>query len=436
MSVGVDYSEEHVLAGLLERPAHIRIVRDILDDSDFYFDLNADIWKKLEYLSTLQEFNGNPLDLKLLKKAYLNDDTWSEDVRNQIVALKKDTDAPKDVIAVARLLKQERINFATRNELEKLRGFLNGGMQCNEVDQLVEIVRIAAEKLCTASNHQRGYNLRSDANLLLKRARDRQNGIPTGFLNVDAKLRGLHGGDVTLVASRPSMGKSAWVTNIASHMAFNGKKVLFYSLEMSAEMVFERLLTSITSMTLQQLHDPEMAAEQAEIVEEAVKLYEQQDFIIECPASCSFADIRQKFDSEKLIRKPDCLIIDYLQLLKPEKPGRSRQEEVSDMSWAAKEFSRREQVPVILVCQLNRDNEKNNKIRRPMLSDLRESGSLEQDAHNVIFIHREDYYREREGKKKLDNIAEAIIAKNRQGPVGTVKLTFQGEYFLFRDYLG
>jgi replicative DNA helicase len=404
----LEYGEEHVLSGLLENPSHIRIITDVMSRDDFYFEDNQKVWDKLSHLSNLQDFTNKPLDLALLKQAFTNEDAWTEEIRNHVVNLKEKVTAPEDVVAVARLLKQHRNNDRQRREIGKLRAVLNNGTESLKIKDLCMVIRAAAEKLCSITAIHNGFNLRSDAKMLLKRSRERNMGLKTGFDAVDECMRGLHPGTVTIVASRPSMGKSAFVTNIASNMAFDDKKVLFYSLEMMAEEVFERLICSICQITLNQYHDDAMPQDMVDIVNEAVILYEQKDFILECPPACSFADIRARFQTEKLIRKPDCLIIDYLQLLKPESKCRSREEEVSQMSWAAKCFAREEQIPVIIVAQLNRANEQ-GKVRRPMLSDLRESGSLEQDAHNVVFMHREDYYREREGKKKLDHVAEAII---------------------------
>jgi replicative DNA helicase len=433
----LEYGEEHVLSGLLENPSHIRIITDVMSSEDFYFEDNRKVWDKLSHLSSLQDFNNKPLDLALLQQAFTNENAWSGDIEHHVLNLKENVTAPEDVVAVARLLKQHRNNDRQRREIGKLRSLLQNGTESLKIKDLVMCIRAAAEKLCSITAIHNGFNLRSDAKTLLKRSRERNMGLKTGFDALDECMRGLHPGTVTIVASRPSMGKSALVTNIASNMAFNDKKVLFYSLEMMAEEVFERLICSICHITLNEYHTPEdkMDPDMKINIDDAVAMYTEKDFILECPPACSFADIRARFQTEKLIRKPDCLIIDYLQLLKPETKCRSREEEVSQMSWAAKCFAREEQIPVIIVAQLNRANEQ-GKVRRPMLSDLRESGSLEQDAHNVIFMHREDYYREREGKKKLDKVAEAIVAKNRQGPIGNIKLTFQGKYFLFRNYYG
>jgi replicative DNA helicase len=253
----------------------------------------------------------------------------------------------------------------------------------------------------------------------------------TGFKKLDNATQGLHAGEMTILASRPSMGKSCIATNIASNLVFDGKKVLFFSLEMTGEQVFERLLCSIMSASLEEIH---FDNSKQEFVEDALKLYSEQDFVIECPSRCKVSDIRQKFDQETLIKKPDVVIIDYLQLMAPQRKEQSREREVANISWDCLQFAKEYEVPVIIVCQLNRQNEE-RKVKRPMMSDLRESGALEQDAHNVWLLHRDDYYRARENgnKSKLDGKGVLIIAKNRQGPIGDVDLDFIGEHFLFRD---
>ena len=258
-------------------------------------------------------------------------------------------------------------------------------------------------------------------------------GIPTGFRDVDRRIMGMNKGDFILVAARPSMGKTAFTLNIASYVGLHGGKVAFFSLEMSKEQLMQRMLCSEGSIDSQLLRTGQLGDEDwTNLVTVADKL-NRAPIYIDDTAGITIMDLRSKARRLKAEHGLDLIVIDYLQLMqgRPGKNGDNRQQEISEISRSLKALARELNVPVIALSQLSRSVEA-RQVKRPMLSDLRESGSLEQDADIVMFLYREDYY-DKDTEHK--NQTEVIIAKHRNGPVDTVNLYFQKEYTKFRDMI-
>ena len=257
-------------------------------------------------------------------------------------------------------------------------------------------------------------------------------GIPTGFIDLDYKLSGLHPSDLVLVAARPSMGKTAFVLNIAQYVAFKKDKcTAIFSLEMSKEQLVNRLFSLESQVDAQALRTGNMKDSDWEKLIEAAGIIGQSNLIIDDTPSISISELRSKCRKYKMEHGLDLIIIDYLQLMSGSVGGRSesRQQEISDISRSLKALARELNVPVIALSQLSRAVEQRPD-KRPMLSDLRESGAIEQDADVVMFIYRDEYYNKDSEYKKQ---AEIIIAKQRNGPVGTVHLAWLGEYTKFAN---
>lgn len=257
-------------------------------------------------------------------------------------------------------------------------------------------------------------------------------GIPTGFLDLDYKLSGLQPSDLILVAARPSMGKTAFVLNIAQHVAFKSKKtVAIFSLEMSKEQLVNRLFSLESQVDSQALRTGNLKDSDWEKLIESAGIIGKSNLIIDDTPGISISEMRSKCRKYKLEHHLDLIIIDYLQLMSGSVGRRSdsRQQEISDISRALKGLARELNVPVIALSQLSRAVEQRPE-HRPMLSDLRESGAIEQDADVVMFIYRDDYY-----NKDTDtpNQAEIIIAKQRNGPIGTVDLAWLPDYTKFAN---
>ena len=256
-------------------------------------------------------------------------------------------------------------------------------------------------------------------------------GLSTGFTDLDNRTAGLQPADFILVAARPSMGKTALVLNIAEYMTMRENRcVAIFSLEMSKEQLVNRLFAMQSHVEAQKIRTGDLSeAEWTEVIESAVNIGESRLIIDDTPA-ITVAELRSKCRKYKLEYGLEIIIIDYLQLMSGSgRSGDSRQQEISDISRALKALARELNVPVVALSQLSRAVESRPN-HRPMLSDLRESGAIEQDADLVMFIYRDDYYNEDSDKK---GIAEIIIAKQRNGPIGTVDLSWQPQLTKFAN---
>ncbi len=259
-------------------------------------------------------------------------------------------------------------------------------------------------------------------------------GIPTGFLDLDYKMAGLQNSDLILIAARPSMGKTAFALNIAQHVAFKvNKSVAIFSLEMSKEQLVNRLFALEGQVDSQSLRTGNLKDEEWEKLIESAGIIGRSKLIIDDTPGISISELRSKCRKFKLEQGLDLILIDYLQLMTGRVGGRSesRQQEISDISRSLKGLARELNVPVIALSQLSRAVEQRPD-HRPMLSDLRESGAIEQDADVVMFIYRDDYYNK---DTEMKNVAEIIIAKQRNGSIGTVNLTWLPNYTKFANYL-
>ena len=253
-------------------------------------------------------------------------------------------------------------------------------------------------------------------------------GLPTGFRDLDRMTSGLQPSDLILVAARPSMGKTAFTLNIAQNVGVRQHKtVAFFSLEMSQEQLVQRLLCQIAHIDSQKLRTGQLNSDEewTRLTDACDKLYESPIYIDDTPG-ISVAEMRSKARRLKSGHGLDLIIVDYLQLMQG-RNAESRQQEISEISRSLKALARELKVPLIALSQLSRSVE-SRKDKRPMLSDLRESGALEQDADIVSFLYREDYY---DKETENQHITEVILAKHRNGPVGSVKLYFKNEFTLF-----
>ena len=256
-------------------------------------------------------------------------------------------------------------------------------------------------------------------------------GVATGFLDLDYRTAGMQPSDLILVAARPSMGKTAFVLNIAQYVAFKqAKTVAIFSLEMSKEQLVNRLFSMESKVDSQHLRTGNLSDVEWEKLIESAGAIGKSNLIIDDTPGISISELRSKCRKYKLEHNLEMIIIDYLQLMSGS--GRStdsRQQEISDISRSLKALARELHVPVIALSQLSRAVEQRPD-HRPMLSDLRESGAIEQDADVVMFIYRDDYYNKDTEKK---GIAEIIIAKQRNGPIGTVELVWLPDFTKFAN---
>ena len=255
-------------------------------------------------------------------------------------------------------------------------------------------------------------------------------GIPTGFLDLDRRTAGLQPSDLILIAARPSMGKTAFVLNIAQHVAFKqNMAVAIFSLEMSKEQLVNRMFSLESKVDAQNLRTGQLSEADWEQLIESAGTIAQSHLIIDDTPGISIAEMRSKCRKFKMDHDLKLIIIDYLQLMSGSGRSESRQQEISEISRSLKALARELSVPVIALSQLSRAVEQRPD-HRPMMSDLRESGAIEQDADVVMFIYREDYYNKETDRK---DIAEIIVAKQRNGPIGTDELVWLPHYTQFAN---
>lgn len=255
-------------------------------------------------------------------------------------------------------------------------------------------------------------------------------GIPTGFIDLDYRTAGLQPSDLILIAARPSMGKTAFVLNIAQYVAFHEHMcTAIFSLEMSKEQLVNRLFSLESRVDAQALRTGNLSDADWEKLIEGAGTIGNSELIIDDTPGISIGEMRSKCRKYKLEHDLKLVIIDYLQLMSGSGKSDSRQQEVSDISRSLKAMARELSVPVIALSQLSRAVEQRPD-HRPMLSDLRESGAIEQDADVVMFIYRDDYYNH---DSEMKGISEIIIAKQRNGPIGTVNLVWLPQYTKFAN---
>ncbi len=427
-------AEQAVLSAMLIKKEAIAEVAQILKPEDFYRDAH-----KIVYEAILTLFNKNePADIVTVSE-YLNNESLMEKVGGVtfITALANTVATAANVIYHAKIVREK----------SDLRHLINtatdiAGMAYESSDDVAEVIDKSEKMIMEVANRQnvsvftpmRDIVMETfDKINVLYESKGGLTGIPSGFSELDKLTSGLQASDLILVAARPSMGKTAFTLNIGAHVAMKEHKtVAFFSLEMSKQQLVQRMLCSEGGIDSQKLRKGELdKTDWTKLVNVANKVAEAPLYIDDT-AGITVMELRSKARRLKAEKGLDLIIIDYLQLMQG-RTGKSstdnRQQEISEISRSLKALARELSVPVIALSQLSRSVE-SRQIKRPMLSDLRESGSLEQDADIVMFLYREDYYDPETVNK---NITEVIVAKHRNGPVDTVKMFFKKEFTRFND---
>ena len=252
-------------------------------------------------------------------------------------------------------------------------------------------------------------------------------GVATGFIALDKLLTGLHGGELVLIGARPSMGKTSFAMNICTYAALKKKKIAVFSLEMPREQIVLRMLCGDARVNMQAVRQGTMKDADWARLARSLGPLSATEVYIDDTAGITPSQLRSRCRRMMMEHGLDLIIIDYMQLMVSDNRNENRQQEVSEISRSLKGIAQELKVPLIACAQLSRANTQRSA-KRPVLSDLRDSGSIEQDADVVMFLHRESYYNDNDDNK---NIAEVIVAKQRNGPLGTVQLAWLGEYTLF-----
>ena len=427
-----DEAEQAVIGSMMTDKDAVISAIEVLKPEDFYRDDNKTIYGAIMNLYAKAE----PIDIITLK-----DELTSIGKLEPIGGLEYLVSLPEKVPTTANVEKYIKIV----EEKSILRSLIKTANQLIEIgynqNEEVEVLMDNAEKKIfdlMQRKSQKGYSSIRDILVdsfteleQLYNQKQHITGVATGFIDLDNKTAGFHNSDLVLIAARPAMGKTAFALNIATYAAVNANTpVVVFSLEMSKEQCANRILCSQAMVDSEKVSKGDISDEEwSKLAVASGELSESAGIFIDDSAGINIAEIRAKSRKLKLEKNIGLVVIDYLQLIQGSGNTKSREQEIAEISRSLKILAKEINVPVIALSQLSRAPEARPD-HRPMLQDLRESGSIEQDADIVMFLYRDDYYNpETEAK----NIAEVIIAKHRGGSTGTVKLAWLGDYTKFAN---
>jgi len=430
-------AEQSVLGGLILDNDAWEKISDKIVSEDFYRSDHRLIFRALHYLAE----NARPMDVVTLFE-FLEQGGEADDIGGlaYIADLAKNTPSASNIVAYAEIVRERavlRSLISVANEIADAAYAPKG----RKPDELLDLAETKVFKIAEERESKDGGP--ESVGSILPKALDRLDeiqkskggitGLATGFSDFDNLTSGLQPADLVIVAGRPSMGKTTMAMNMAEHAAIHGDKpVLVFSMEMPSQSLLMRSFASIGGIDANRLRtgalddrDWDNLSVATNILKNSCKLY------IDDSPSLSPTEVRTR--SRRLVREHGdvgMILIDYLQLMRVPGMSENRTQEVSEISRSLKALAKELNCPVVALSQLNRSLEQRAD-RRPVMSDLRESGAIEQDADVICFIYRDEVYNPETDKK---GIAEIIISKQRNGPIGTIKVTFQGQYNRFVNY--
>jgi replicative DNA helicase len=424
-------AERSVLGAILIENSSINRAQEILKDSDFYRDPHRRIFKSMSELSE----RSSAIDAVTLKEALSRaGDLEAVGGPAYIASLLDGVPHSSNIEHYAKIVKEKAI----------LRSLIDAGgrivTSAYEATQDVEEILDESERLVfTIAQDQlrAGFvPMRTIADESLKTIerlsehRELVTGLATGFPTLNEMTSGLQPSDLIVIAARPAMGKTSFALNIAQHAAREGRKIGLFSLEMSREQLFLRLLTGQARVDAHRLRTGRLGREEWARLTAAFGELSAMPVFIDDTAGTGVLEMRAKSRRLKMEQGLDLLIIDYLQLMRGRGRFENRNQEITEISRSLKELAKELQIPIMALSQLSRAPEQRGGDRRPQLSDLRESGAIEQDADLVMFIYREEIYKPTEENRGR---AQIIIAKQRNGPIGNIDLAFLREYTRFEE---
>ena len=423
-------AEEVVIGSMLTDKDAVIATIEVLKPEDFYRDDNKTIFEAEASIYA----KGEPIDFITVKEELISMGKFDAVGGNEYLATLTDkVPTTANIEKYVKIVEDKsllRTLIKTANELIDL-----GYSQNEEIESLMD----SAEKKIfdiMQRKSQKGYSSIKDILVdsftqLQELYNNKQHitGVPSGFIDLDNKTAGFHKSELILIAARPAMGKTAFALNIATNAAVQANiPVVVFSLEMSKEQCANRILCSQAMVDSQKVSKGDISDEEWEKLAVASgELSESSGIFIDDTAGITVAEIRAKCRKLKIEKNIGLIVIDYLQLIQGSGKSSSREQEIAEISRSLKILAKEIDVPVIALSQLSRAPEARTD-HRPMLQDLRESGSIEQDADIVMFIYRDDYYNP---QAEQTNIAEIIIAKNRSGPVGTTELLWMPSFTKF-----
>ena len=426
-------AEQSVLGSILLKDKSFGTVLEILKPGDFYREAHKIIYETMIDLFELNE----PQDLLTITNL-LNDRNQLEVIGgvSYLASLTSIVPVTANIASYAKIVRQKSIlrklievntDIATRCYEEQ-----------GEIDLLVDQAEQAIFEIAGSKSDQNFTHIKSivpaafQAVEQLYKRKEMITGVPTGYHEIDKMTAGLQSSDLIILAARPSMGKTSFAMNIAQHAALVEKTgVAVFSLEMSKEQLVMRLLSSVGRIDSQRIRTGKLLDEDWPKLTRAVGMLSEAPIYIDDTPAVSVLEMRAKV--RRLAAQYDIglIVVDYLQLMRGRNSTENRTQEISEISRSLKALAKEHHVPVIALSQLNRGLESRTD-KRPMMSDLRESGAIEQDADIITFIYRDEVYNKAEDNPNR-GIAEIIIGKQRNGPTGTVKLTFIKEFTMFEN---
>jgi replicative DNA helicase len=427
-------AESSVLGGILLENDAINLVLELLRAEDFYRESHRKIFRAMIELSDRSE----PVDLITLSEFLkARGDLEAVGGTAYLASLADFVPTAANISFYARIVREKSILrslISTATEIAT-RGYEEQGNVEEFLDAAEKVIFDISEKKIKASFVAVGDMIKDTLKTVEKlyERKEMVTGVPTGYEDLDRLTAGLQPADLVIVAGRPSMGKTAFSLNIVTNAAFAGVGAAVFSLEMAKEQLVLRMLCSEARVNNSKVRSGYLAERDfPKLANAAGRLHEAPIYIDDTPA-ISVLELRAK--ARRLVRdrnkKVGLIVIDYLQLMRGMGNASNREQEISEISRSLKALAKELNVPVVAISQLNRRVEDRGD-RRPMMSDLRESGAIEQDADVIMFIYRDEVYNKNDDS--LKGVAEVIVAKQRNGPIDTVKLTFLNEFTRFENY--
>ncbi len=422
-------AEQSVLGGALSSSSAVGTVCEMLKTNDFYFEQNRTVFSVI-----LELFNENtPIDVVTVSDRLNQHDKLDAIGGVQYLSsLILSVPTTGNIEYYAKIIKDKAV---LRNLIFSSSSILN--MAYDEDDLTERILDLAEQKILDVSSGKVSNDIVHISEVMMTAYDDMVKnsltkgtvtGISTGFTYLNNMTGGLHGGELIIVAGRPGMGKSSFAVNIAEYAAIKENiPVAIFNLEMSKSMIVNRIICSQAMVDSQNVRKGEFQPEDWQQICSVIDKLSAAPIYIDDSSLITVSEIRAKCRRLKQTKNLGLIVIDYLQLMQSNRRSDNRQQEISDISRSLKVLAKELDVPVIALSQLSRTSESRSD-KRPMLSDLRESGAIEQDADMVIFLYRDDYYNKESDEK---NIAEINIAKQRSGSTGTFMLGWQGRYTWF-----
>ena len=424
-------SEQSILGSILLDKDAIITVSEIIKPEDFYKEAHRIIYEAMIALSN----KGEPIDLITLTEELKKDDSLDlVGGISYLTSLSTIVPTTSNVKYYAEIAKEKSV---LRKLIKASNDILNLGY--NSGTKIEEILEQAEKKIFDISQEKASDDFKGINEVLMSaydsledlyNNKGEVTGITTGFIDLDKKINGLQRTDLILIAARPAMGKTAFSLNLVHNSALKaGISAAVFSLEMSKEQLVQRMLSAQSTVELKKLKTGNLDENDWPRIIDAMAVLSNSKIYIDDTPGITIAEMRSKCRKLKIEKGLDLILIDYLQLMEGDGRNESRQQEISKISRSLKMIAKELNCPVVALSQLSRAPEQRSD-HRPMLSDLRESGAIEQDADIVMFLYRDEYYNPDSDRK---NIGEVIIAKNRHGETGTAELVWLGEIQKFAN---